>query len=56
MGNKVTIVSADGHVTPTIPSVVKYFEPILRRHVDDLIREDSSYIGNRATPPATATV
>jgi len=50
MGNKVTIVSGDGHVSPTVPSVIKYFEPILRGHIDALIREDVSYIGNRATP------
>jgi len=49
-GNKVTIVSADGHVSPPVPTVIKYFEPILRAHVDDLIRQDVSYIGNRATP------
>jgi predicted TIM-barrel fold metal-dependent hydrolase len=50
MGNKVTIVSGDGHVSPLVPSIIGYFEPILRDHVDDLIREDSMYIHGRATP------
>jgi predicted TIM-barrel fold metal-dependent hydrolase len=50
MGNNVTIVSGDGHVSPLMSDIVKYFEPLLRGHVDDLIREESMYIRERATP------
>lgn len=49
MGN-VTIVSGDGHVTPLVPSIIRYLEPALRSHVDDLIREDVAYVNGRATP------
>jgi hypothetical protein len=41
-----------------VPSVLDYFEPVLREHVDDLIREDVLYVNSRATParPARLTV
>lgn len=48
--SRLTIVSGDGHATPMVPSIVRYLEPVLRSHVDDLIREDVAYVSGRATP------
>jgi predicted TIM-barrel fold metal-dependent hydrolase len=48
--DNIVIVSGDGHATPLVPDIIGYLEPKYRVFVDDLIREDVAYIGNRATP------
>lgn len=48
--DKVIIVSGDGHATPLVPDVVPYFDKEYRHLIDDLIRENVTYVSQMAAP------
>lgn len=58
MSRRLLLVSGDGHTTPPMDEIVMYLEEPARSRVDELIRENTTYVNVAATPtrPSPSTL